>query len=77
MTVKKTVLRWTDEDVRRLRRFADANVGFDTIAKSLGRTRLSEVEGPLVEPISRSERAARSARAEGGVWRRYHRKVYS
>jgi hypothetical protein len=34
-------LRWTDEDVRRLRRFADANVGVDTIAKSLGRSRAS------------------------------------
>ena len=41
MTVKKTRLRWTDEDVRRLRLFADANVGVDTIAKSLGRTRAS------------------------------------
>jgi hypothetical protein len=41
MTVKKTALRWTDEDVRRLRLFADANVGVDTIAKSLGRTRAS------------------------------------
>ena len=41
MTVKKTRLRWTDEDVHRLRLFADANVGVDTIAKSLGRTRAS------------------------------------
>ena len=41
MTVKKTRLRWTDEDVRRLRLFADANVSVDTIAKSLGRTRAS------------------------------------
>lgn len=39
MTVKKTRLRWTYEDVRRLRLFADANVSVDTIAKSLGRTR--------------------------------------
>ncbi len=41
MTVKKTRLRWTDEDVRRFRLFADANVGVDNIAKSLGRTRAS------------------------------------
>jgi hypothetical protein len=41
MTVKKTRLRWSDEDVRRLRLFADANISVDTIAKSLGRTRAS------------------------------------
>lgn len=41
MTAKKTHLRWTDEDVRRLRRFADADVDIDTIAKSLGRTHAS------------------------------------
>jgi hypothetical protein len=41
MTVKNTRSRWTDEDVRRLRFFADANVSVDTIAKSLGRTRAS------------------------------------
>ena len=41
MTGKRTRLLWTDEDVRRLRFFADANVGVDTIAKSLGRTRAS------------------------------------
>ena len=40
MTVKNTRLRWTDEDVRR-GLFADANLGIDTIAKSLGRTRSS------------------------------------
>jgi hypothetical protein len=55
MTAKKTRLRWTDEDVRRLRLLADADVGVDTIAKSLGRTRARE--GPLVEPIARSESA--------------------
>ena len=41
MTVKITRSRWTDEDVLRLRLFADANVGTDTIAKSLGRSRSS------------------------------------
>jgi len=41
MTAKGTRLRWTDEDVRRLRLFADANIGIDTIAKLLGRTRAS------------------------------------
>ena len=41
MTGKRTRLRWTDEDVRRLLLFADANVDVDTIAKSLGRTRAS------------------------------------
>jgi hypothetical protein len=41
MTVKNNHSRWTDEDVRRLRLFADANVDTDTIAKSLGRTRAS------------------------------------
>ena len=41
MTVKNTRLRWTDEDVCRLRLFADANANVDTIAKSLGRTRAS------------------------------------
>jgi hypothetical protein len=51
MTGKKTRLRWTEEDVRPLRLFADANVSADTIAKSLGR--LGEVEGLLVEPIPR------------------------
>ena len=38
---QETRLRWTDDDVRRLRLFADANVTADTIAKSLGRTRPS------------------------------------
>ena len=41
MTAKKLCLRWTDDDVRRLRLFADANVTVDTIAKSLGRSRAS------------------------------------
>ena len=41
MTAKKTHLRWTDEDVRPLRCFADADVDIDTVAKSLGRTRAS------------------------------------
>jgi hypothetical protein len=41
MTVKKSRLRWTDEDVRRLCLLVDANVGVDSIAKSLGRTRAS------------------------------------
>jgi ParB-like chromosome segregation protein Spo0J len=37
----KTHQRWTDEDVHRLRLFADADVDIDTIAKALGRTRAS------------------------------------
>jgi ParB-like chromosome segregation protein Spo0J len=37
----KTHLRWTDEDVRRLRLLADADVDIHTIAKSLERTRAS------------------------------------
>ena len=41
MAVKKPRLQWTKEDVHRLRLFADANIGVDTIAKSLGRTRAS------------------------------------
>ena len=41
MTAKKTHLRWTDEDVRRLRLLADTDVDIDAIAKSLGRTRAS------------------------------------
>ncbi len=41
MTTKKTRLRWTDEDVRRLRLVAEANIGVDAIPKSLGRTRAS------------------------------------
>src|SRR4051812_7338294 len=38
LAVRKSRLRWTDEDVRRLRLFADASASVDTIAKSLGRT---------------------------------------
>jgi len=78
MTGKRTRLRWTDEDVRRLRLFADANVGVDTIAKSLGRTRASvKLKAHWLNLIPRSESAARSAQTEGGVWRRYHRKAHS
>jgi hypothetical protein len=32
---------WTADDVRRLRMLADANISADSIAKSLGRTRVS------------------------------------
>jgi hypothetical protein len=40
MTGKKR-LRWTDEDVRRLRMLAGENISIDSIAKSLGRSRAS------------------------------------
>ena len=75
MTVKNTRLRWTDEDVRRLRLFSDVNVDVDTITKSLGRTRASvKNKVLLVEPLPRSESAPQ---VEGGVWRCYHRKAYN
>jgi len=61
MTAKNTRLRWTDEDVRRLRLFSDANVDVDTITKSLGRTHASvKNKVLLVEPLPRSESAPTS-----------------
>ena len=74
MTAKNTRLRWTDEDVRRLRLFSDANVDVDTITKSLGRTRASVKSKAVWLNISLDQIAAQ---VEGGVWRCYHRKVYN
>jgi hypothetical protein len=61
MTAKNTRLRWTDEDVRRLRLFSDANVDVDTIAKSLGRTRASVKSKPFWLNLSFDQKAPRFA----------------
>jgi|SRR6478736_9178129 hypothetical protein len=59
MTVNKTRLRWTDEDIRRLRLFVGANASVDTIAKSLGRTRASvKLKAYWLNLSPRSERVA-------------------
>jgi hypothetical protein len=72
MTAKKTRLRWTDEDVRRLRLLADADVGVDTIAKSLGRTRASVKLKAHWFNLSLAQKAPRRRKAEGDVWSPYH-----
>jgi hypothetical protein len=66
MTVKKTRLRWTDEDVRRLRLFADANISVDTIAKSLGRTRASVKLKAYWLNLSLAEKGRRKLKATHG-----------
>jgi hypothetical protein len=58
MTAKKTHLRWTDEDVRRLHRFADAKIGVDTIARLLGRTRASVKNKAFWLNLSLDQKAA-------------------
>ena len=77
MTAKKTRLRWTDEDVRRLRLFADADVGVDTIAKSLGRTRASVKLKAHWLNLSLAQKARRRRKLKATCGGRYHRKVYN